>query len=96
MDGADFVDFGKVIGQVRSCNKRIHHDIMTETSTHHKEMENFVGSEIFVAGVENRKFQCVDHTAGCVDDSACEQPASAGRAEMILPKAKMQTHPIAM
>ncbi len=61
--------------QLKSCNKCIHHDIMTETSTHHKEMKNLMGTEVLVAGVEDRKFQCIDHTANGVNDSACEQPA---------------------
>ena len=37
-------------------------------------MEDLVGAKETVLCVENRQFQGVDHTADCVDDTACEKP----------------------
>ena len=66
--------------QLKSCNKCIHHDIMTETSTHHKEMKNLMGTEVLVAGVEDRKLQGVDNAAYGIDDASGEEPAKGCRA----------------
>lgn len=35
---------------------KIHADKMADASTHHKEMKNLMGTEVLVAGVEDRKF----------------------------------------
>ena len=48
---------------------------MAGTSAHHEEVEDFVAAEILMLSVENRKLQCIDHTADCVNDSAGEKPS---------------------
>ena len=48
---------------------------MAGTSEHDKEVEDFVAAEILMLTVENRKLQCIDHTADCVEDSAGEKPS---------------------
>lgn len=59
----------------------IHKDKVTETSTHHEQMKNFMAAEVFVKCVKYRKFQSIDYTTDGVDDAACQsQPnAACGR-----------------
>ena len=57
----------------------VHHNKVAHASTHDKEMENLMGSEIFVAVVENRKLQCIDDTADCINDTACKKPSECCR-----------------
>lgn len=49
----------------------IHKDKVTDTSTHHEQMENFMAAEVFVKCVKYRKFQSIDYTTDGVDDAAC-------------------------
>ena len=44
---------------------------MADTSTHYKQMKNLVSPEIFMSAVKNWKFQCVNNSANCVDDTTC-------------------------
>ena len=53
----------------------IHKDKVTDTSTHHEQMENFMAAEVFVKCVKYRKFQSIDYTTDGVDDAACQKPA---------------------
>ena len=62
-------------------DERIHHDIMTEASGHDEEMEDLVGTEVLVAGIEDRKLQGVNDTAHSVDDAAGQKPAKSCRAQ---------------
>ena len=54
--------------------KEIHYNKMAHTSQHHKDMKYFVGAEILMLRIEDRKFQGIDHTADGIDDAAGEQP----------------------
>ena len=47
---------------------------MAEAAAHHEKMEDFVGTEVLMPAVKNRKFQCVDHTADGIDDAAGKEP----------------------
>ena len=65
-----------------SCgDKGIHHNIMAEASGHNKEMENLVGTEVFVAGIEKRKLQSVNGAADGVNDTASQKSAKSCRAQ---------------
>ena len=55
-------------------HKGIHHNKMAYAPSHHKQMEDFMGAEVFVQLIEYRKLQRVDHTADCVEDPSCQQP----------------------
>ena len=50
---------------------------MAEASAHHKEMKDFMGAEVFVAGIKNGKLKCIDNTAHCVNNSPCQKPSKA-------------------
>ena len=45
---------------------------MADASTHNEQVENLVGTEIFMPGVENGQFQGVDDASNCVNDTACK------------------------
>lgn len=47
---------------------------MADTSAHDKEMKNFMRAKVFVPGVKNGQFQCVNHTADGVNNTAAKQP----------------------
>ena len=48
---------------------------MAYAATHNKEVENLMGAEIFMSGVEDRQLQRVDDSAYGVDNAAGQQPA---------------------
>ena len=52
-------------------HKCIHHYKVAQASSHHEQMKNLMASKIFMLAVKNRKFQCIDHSADCINDSAC-------------------------
>ncbi len=54
---------------------------MANTSGHNEEMEDFVGAESFVPGVENGKLQRIDHSSDGVDDAADQQPEKSGQTQ---------------
>lgn len=41
---------------------------MTYAAAHHKQMEDFVGAEILMSGIEYRQLQCVDNAAHRIDN----------------------------
>lgn len=51
-----------------------HGNKVTQTSAHDEEVEDLMGTEVGVPVIEEREFQCVDHTADGVDDASCKQP----------------------
>ena len=60
-----------------TCYKEIHYNKMAHTSQHDKNMKYFVGAEILMLRIEDRKFQGIDHTADGVNDSAGQKPVKA-------------------
>jgi len=59
-------------------NKEIHHNKVAYTSQHNKDMEYFMGTKVFMFRIEDRKLQCVDHTADSVNNTACQKPSEPG------------------
>lgn len=57
--------------------KEIHYNKMAHTSQHHKDMKYFVGAEILMLRIEDRKLQRIDHTADGIDDPTCQKPVEA-------------------
>ena len=51
---------------------------MAEASTHYKQMENLMGTKIFVLGIKNGKFKCINHATHRIDDSANQKPYESG------------------
>ena len=47
---------------------------MAHAPAHHEQMKNFVGTEIFMSGVEKRKLQGIYDAAGRVDNAAGQEP----------------------
>ena len=71
---------------------------MAHTSQHHKNMKYFVGAEILMLRIEDRKFQGIDHTADGIDDAAGKEPSEAARGRLwkIGTKASTHSQPIPM
>ena len=42
------------------CDIHIHEDKVAHTAAHNEQVEDFVGTEVFVSGVEQGKLQCID------------------------------------
>ena len=53
---------------------QIHEDKVAYASSHHKQMEDLVGTEILMLCIEDRQFQGVDDSAYGVDDPAGKEP----------------------
>lgn len=70
----------KCCGSFLCGYKGIHHDIVAEASGHDEKMEDLVGTEVLVAGVEDRKLQGVDNAAHGIDDASGKEPAKGCRA----------------
>lgn len=76
------------------CHEPVHHDIVAEASSHYEEMENFVGAEVFVFGIEDGQLQRIDDAAYGVNDAACQQPPKGGRGKGLHDFAESQNaHP---
>lgn len=43
---------------------------MADTAAHHKQMENFMGSEVLMLIIEDLQLQRIDDTADGIDDPA--------------------------
>lgn len=56
------------------CYIQIHKYKVADASAHHKQMENFVGTEIFVLGIKDGQLQGVYNAACRIDDAACKEP----------------------
>ena len=39
---------------------------------HDKQMKDFMGAEIFVHGIKDGQFQCIDNASDCINDAACQ------------------------
>lgn len=63
--------------------KEIHYNKMAHTSQHHKDMKYFVGAEIFMLRIEDRKLQRIDHTADGIDDAAGKEPSEACTGQIV-------------
>ena len=47
---------------------------MADASAHDEQMENLMGTEIFMSGIKQRKLQCIYYTAYSVDNATCKKP----------------------
>ena len=56
----------------------VHKDKVAETPAHDKKMEDLMGSKILMLCIEQRKLQCVDHTADGVNHATSHQPYKSG------------------
>ena len=56
---------------------------MTEASAHHEEMEDFMGTEVFVASIEDRQFECIDNATDGIDDASGKQPEEGFSGEAV-------------
>ena len=72
------------------CYKKVHNNEVTETSKHHKNMENLMGTEVLMTCIENRNFQCIDNSADGVNDSSGEKPAKTGSRQRMKNRDKCQ------
>ena len=63
--------------------EEIHYNKMAHTSQHHKDMKYFVGAEILMLRIEDRKLQSIDHTADGIDDTAGKEPSEACAGQIV-------------
>ncbi len=61
--------------RLRHGDISVHHHVMAETSSHDKQMEDFVGTKIFMSRVKNRKLQRIYDAADGVDNAAGQEPS---------------------
>lgn len=61
------------------CNKVIHEDIVAETASHDKQMEDFMIAEAALSEMKQRNFKCIDNTSDCINQSACQKPHKCSR-----------------
>lgn len=47
----------------------IHHHIVAETSSHNKEVKDFVASKVFVSGIKKWKFQGIDNASNGIKNA---------------------------
>ena len=50
---------------------------MTEASAHDEEVEDFVVAEAPGEALKNLRFDPIDYSADCIDQSACQKPGEA-------------------
>lgn len=71
-------------------NITVHKDKVADAPAHHKEMEDFMRTEILVECVEYGKLQRIDDAADCVDDAARKEPSKCGMGERVPKRAENQ------
>ena len=54
---------------------------MAQASTHHKQMEDLMGSEVWMPGVKDWQLQCIDDSANSVDNATGQQPEESTRCQ---------------
>ena len=71
---------------------------MTQAASHDKYMEDLMRSKILMLCIEQRKLQCVDHTADGVDHATSHQPYKSGGGKVCTSGTIASTHsqPMAM
>ena len=80
---------GTLCEKLHECD--IEHDyIMAETSGHNKEMEDLMRAKELMSGIEERKLQCVDHTADSVNNTACQKPSETCPRQIVEDRYKSQ------
>ncbi len=65
----------KPLNQWHISHKAIHHNKMAHASPHHKQMENLMGTKIFMPGIENRQLEGVNNAPYGIDNPSGQQPA---------------------
>lgn len=60
-------------------HKPVHQHVVAQASAHDEQVEDLVGAEILMLGVEERQLQGIDDSAHGVDDAARQKPGEAGR-----------------
>lgn len=90
--GSDFCAVWKYVRSVdpHPRNKEIHHNKVAYTSQHNKDMEYFMGTKVFMFRIEDRKLQCVDHTADSVNNTACQKPSETCPRQIVEDRYKSQ------
>lgn len=48
---------------------------MAQAAAHDEQMENFVGTKIFMSGIKNRQLQGIDDAANGINNPAGQKPA---------------------
>ncbi len=71
--GSGFLDYAAKAAH-GSCYIQIHKDKVADASAHDKQMEDFMGAEVFMPGIKKREFQCINHAADGIYDASCQQP----------------------
>ena len=66
----------------------VHEDKVAGAAGHAEEVEDLVGAELFMPGIEYRQFQCIDHPADGVDDAAGKEPQETGQRQRFPQAAK--------
>ena len=60
----------KILGEVG-----VDKDIVAKTTCHYEAMKQFMIAKVFpIVMLEERQFQCVNHTTNCVYDTADQEP----------------------
>lgn len=63
------------LNQRHISNKAIHHNKMAHAPSHYKQVEDFMGTKIFMAGIENRQFQGVNDAPNGINNAPSQKPA---------------------
>lgn len=73
----DSMENGEVLSDWHWGYEKVHYNKVACASKHYKDVEDFVGAEVFVPGIKERDLQAVDDSAYGIDDAAGQQPSEA-------------------
>ena len=74
----------------RHCCKYIHNDKVAEAAAHDKQMEDFMGTEIFVPSVKYRQLHSVNNAADGVNNAAGQKPQKSACGQCVQNPGKRQ------
>lgn len=59
----------------KGSGEKKHRHKVACASAHHKQMEDLMGTEVFMFCIKDRHFQCVDDATDGIDNASCQQPS---------------------
>lgn len=71
-------------------NIAVHKYKVANASAHYEKMKYFMGAEIFMKRIKNRKLQGINHAADGIDDAACKKPAKRSMGKRVPKRSKYQ------
>ena len=69
--------------EIQLYNIAEHENKVASAAKQHKYMKDFMGTEVAVSGIKQRKLQCIDDASDGVENTADQKPQECGMAQAL-------------